>query len=97
LNSTRWSQSRRARSSEATKEYAGELRGNTGGADRRLSFEAGPLVDFVDHVSVARQLLMRREGKTEDAAIEAAQAIAPCPPARASAVPALEVGRGVDA
>jgi MFS family permease len=41
-------------------------------------------------------LLMRREGETEDAAIKAAQAISPCPPARASAVPALDVGRGVD-
>jgi hypothetical protein len=41
-------------------------------------------------------LLMRREGKNEDAAIEAADAITPCPPARASAVPALEAGRGVD-
>jgi EmrB/QacA subfamily drug resistance transporter len=41
-------------------------------------------------------LLMRREGESEDAAIKAAEAIAPCPPARASAVPALEVGQGVD-
>jgi uncharacterized membrane protein YedE/YeeE len=39
-------------------------------------------------------LLMRRE--VEDAATKAAVAISPCPPARASAVPALEAGRGAD-
>jgi EmrB/QacA subfamily drug resistance transporter len=35
-------------------------------------------------------LLLRREDTTEDAAIEAARDIAPCPPTRTSALPALE-------
>jgi hypothetical protein len=39
-------------------------------------------------------VLLRGEGKTEDAAIEAARAITPCPSARASALPALEIERG---
>jgi hypothetical protein len=42
-------------------------------------------------------VLLRGEGETEDAAIEAARAITPCPPARASALPALEIESvGVD-
>jgi EmrB/QacA subfamily drug resistance transporter len=35
-------------------------------------------------------LLLRREDRTEDAAIEAARDITPCPPTRTSALPALE-------
>jgi EmrB/QacA subfamily drug resistance transporter len=39
-------------------------------------------------------LLLRREDKTEDAAIEAAREVTPCPPTRASPVSALKVERG---
>jgi EmrB/QacA subfamily drug resistance transporter len=39
-------------------------------------------------------LLLRRDDRTEDAAIEAARATPPCPPTRAIPVPALEVERG---
>jgi hypothetical protein len=60
-------------------------------------YQAAFLVAFgIALLGATLALLMRREGETEDAAIKATEAIAPCPPARASAVPAVEVGRVVD-
>jgi hypothetical protein len=44
-----------ARPPDALAHSAGELRGNTGGADRVLSLEVRLLVELVDHVPVARQ------------------------------------------
>jgi hypothetical protein len=59
-------------------------------------FQAAFLVAFAIALlgALLALVLLRREERTEDAAIEAARAITPCPPSRASAVPALEVERG---
>jgi hypothetical protein len=43
--------------------------------------------------SLLASVLLRREDEAADAAIEAARGITPCPPTRASALPALGVER----
>jgi hypothetical protein len=44
-------------------------------------------------LSLLALLLLRREERTDDAAIEAARQVTPCPPNRASPVTALKIER----
>jgi MFS family permease len=76
------------------------LAGAGGQADTALAMTEGFQTAFLVALGIAllgallALLLLRRQDTTENAAIEAARQVTPCPPTRASAVPAIEVERG---